>query len=111
MSHHAANAAAQPHLRLSIFSAPALNREVGDEPCETAVPFRTVASESSLPVGAGFATGIERVTSVQLLPSVPYPVLCPATASGLIWRPAARRRSASALRPYGLRFPAAPDPP
>ena len=36
---------------------------------------------------------------------------CSVTASGPIRRPAARRSSASALRPYGLRFPPSPDPP
>ncbi len=37
--------------------------------------------------------------------------LCTVTASGLNRRPAARRSSASTASPFGLRFPASPDPP
>src|SRR5271170_7930949 len=36
---------------------------------------------------------------------------CSVTASGPNRRPAARRSSASAARPYGLRFPPSADPP
>jgi hypothetical protein len=40
-----------------------------------------------------------------------YPASCTVTASGSIRRPAARRSSASASLPYGLRFPSTTDPP
>ena len=111
MHPHAPIPAAQPHLSLELFSVRFQSREErhgnGERPS-----FRgTLASRFELWFGLTFAAekreddfgpeGFIRLVSR----------LCTVTASGLNRRPAARRSSASTASPFGLRFPALPDPP
>ena len=111
MHHHAPIPAAKPHLSLNAFSAPSLSCEErngsGERPsfpCASANEVRSGLGELPQPRS-------ERVTSVQWESAVSYPAFCTVTASGLNRRPAARRSSASTASPFGLRFPASPDPP
>ena len=111
MHHHAPIPAAQPHLSLNAFSAPSQISEerngIGERPSFSG----TLASCNELRFGRTFAAekreddfgpeGFIRLVSL----------LCTVTASGPIRRPAARRSSASTASPFGLRFPASPDPP
>ena len=100
MHPHAANPAAQPHLSLSIFSAPAASREErnggGEEPSFSGA----VASVSELRFARTSAAETLWGDTAQWVPSASYPVLCSVTASGPNRRPAARRRSASATPPF-----------
>ena len=99
MHAHAANPAAQPHLPLSIFSAPAASREErngsGDQPSFSGA----LASTRELRFGRPSAAEKQWGDKVQWESSVSYPVLCSVTASGPNRRPAARRRSASLAAP------------
>ena len=111
MLHHAPIPAAQPHLSPNAISAPSLSCE--ERNGSGAMPsFQgTLARNYELRFGRTSAAekreddfgpeGFIRLVSR----------LCTVTASGLIRRPAARRSSASTASPFGLRFPASPDPP
>lgn len=107
----AAKQAAQPHLSLSSFSAQAASREErnggGDQVCLSGANAR----DHELQFGTTSTAGKGRGDSVQWVSSASYPVLCSESRFGAIRRPAARRRSASALPPSGLRFPSTTDPP
>ncbi len=96
---HAANPAAQPHLSLSISSVPVASREerngVGEKPSFSGA----VSTSNGLRFGRAAAAEKLWGDKVQRVPSASYPVLCSVTASGPNRRPAARRRSASALPP------------
>ena len=100
MHPHAAHPAAQPHLSLSIFSASAASHEEsnggGEEPCSSGA----VATSNELRFTRTSAAETLWVDTVQWASSASYPVLCSVTASGPNRRPAARRRSASALPPF-----------
>ena len=103
--------AAQPHLSLNAFSAPSMSGEERNGSAERPSFYGTQASDDDLRFGRTFAAekreddfgpeGFIRLVSR----------LCTVTASGLNRRPAARRSSASTTSPFGLRFPASPDPP
>ena len=99
MHHHAANPAAQPHLSLSIFSAPTTSPE--DRSGSSKKPSYCGAFTSSLELRLGrtSAAELDECDSVQGESSASYPVLCSVTASGPNRRPAARRRSASLAAP------------
>ncbi len=111
MHHHAPIPAAQPHLSLNAFTAPSLNCEERNGSGETTSFEGTLANKIELRFGRTSAAekresdfgpeGFIRLVSR----------LCTVTASGLNRRPAARRSSASTASPFGLRFPASPDPP
>jgi hypothetical protein len=111
MHHHAPNPAAQPHLSLNAFIEPSLSCEERNSNSERPSFYGTQASSTELRFGRTFAAekqeddfgpeGFIRLVSR----------LCTVTASGPIRRPAARRSSASTASPFGLRFPASPDPP
>jgi hypothetical protein len=111
MHHHAPNPAAQPHLSLNAFTASSLSCEERNGSGETPSFEGTLANKIELRFGRTSAAekresdfGPERF--IRLVSR-----LCTVTASGLNRRPAARRSSASATPPFGLRFPASPDPP
>ncbi len=99
MHPNAANPAAQPDLSLNIFSASAASREErnggGDQPSFPGA----VAISNGLRFARTSAAERQWGDKVQWEPSASYPVLCSVTASGPNRRPAARRRSASALPP------------
>ena len=111
MHPHAPIPAAQPHLSLNAFSVPSLSREERNGSGERPSFYGTLASSDELRFGRTSAAekreddfgpeGFIRLVSR----------LCTVTASGLNRRPAARRSSASTASPFGLRFPASPDPP
>jgi hypothetical protein len=111
MHPHAPIPVAQPHLSLNALSAPSLSREERDGGGERPSFCGTLASRFELWFGRTFAAekreddfgpeGFIRLVSR----------LCTVTASGLNRRPAAQRSSASTASPFGLRFPASPDPP
>ncbi len=111
MHHHAPIPAAQPHLSLNAFIEPSLSGEERNSNSERPSFYGTQASSTELRFGRTFAAekreddfgpeGFIRLVSR----------LCTVTASGLNRRPAARRSSASTASPFGLRFPASPDPP
>jgi hypothetical protein len=111
MHPHAPIPAAQPHLSLNVFIVPSLSGEErngsGDRPSFPGA----LASEVRCGLGEHSQPRSERLTSVQWESAVSYPAFCTVTASGLNRRPAARRSSASTTSPFGLRFPASPDPP
>jgi hypothetical protein len=111
MHHHAPIPAAQPHLSLNAFNAPSVSCE--ERNCSGERPSFPGALAGEVCSGLGELQQpiSERVTSVQRDSSVSYPAFCTVTASGLNRRPAARRSSASTTSPFGLRFPASPDPP
>ena len=111
MRHHAPIPAAQPHLSLNAFSVPSLSCEERNGSGERPSFPDTLASRIHSGLGEHSQPRSERVTSVQWDSSVPYPAFCTVTASGPNRRPAARRSSASTASPFGLRFPASPDPP
>jgi hypothetical protein len=111
MHHHAPIPAAQPHLSLNAFTAPSLSCEERNGSGETPSFEGTLANKIELRFGRTSAAekresdfGPERF--IRLVSR-----LCTVTASGLNRRPAARRSSASTPSPFGLRFPASPDPP
>ena len=97
---HAPNPAAQPYLSLNAFSAPSRSYEERDGSSERPSFYGTQASSSELRFGRTFAAekregdfgpeGVCRFVSR----------FCTVTASGLIRRPAARRRSALASPPF-----------
>jgi len=111
MHHHAPIPAAQPHLSLNAFIVPSLSNEERNGTSEMPPFYGTQASRNELRFGRTSAAerreddfgpeGFIRLVSR----------LCTVTASGLNRRPAARRSSASTTSPFGLRFPASPDPP
>ena len=111
MHPHAPIPAAQPHLSLNAFIEPSLSGEERNSNSERPSFYGTQASSTELRFGRTFAAekreddfgpeGFIRLVSR----------LCTVTASGLNRRPAARRSSASTPSPFGLRFPASPDPP
>jgi hypothetical protein len=111
MLHHAPIPAAQPHLSLKHFSVSSLSCEERNGSGEMPSFRGALASEVRSGLGEHSPPRSERVTSVQWESSVSYPAFCTVTASGLNRRPAARRSSASTASPFGLRFPASPDPP
>jgi hypothetical protein len=111
MHPHAPNPAAQPHLSLTPFSLWLQSREEHNGSGERPSTIGTLAS--SLELGFGRTSAAERREDdfgpegfIRLVSR-----LCTVTASGLNRRPAARRSSASTASPFGLRFPASPDPP
>jgi hypothetical protein len=111
MHPHAPNPAAQPHLSLTPFSVCLQSHEERNGSGERLSFYGTLASSDELRFGrtsaaekrdddfgpAGFIRLVSR--------------LCTVTASGLNRRPSARPPSASTTSPFGLRFPASPDPP
>ena len=111
MHPHAPIPAAQPHLSLKAFSEPSMSGEERNGSGERPSFYGTQASSNELRFGRTSAAekreddfgpeGFIRLVSR----------LCTVTASGLNRRPAARRSSASTASPFGLRFPASPDPP
>jgi hypothetical protein len=111
MHHLAPNPAAEPHLSLNTFIEPSLSGEEHNASGDRPSFYGTQASSTKLRFGRTFAAekreadfgpeGFIRLVSR----------LCTVTASGPIRRPAARRSSASTPSPFGLRFPASPDPP
>jgi hypothetical protein len=111
MHHHAPIPAAQPHLCLNAFNVPSPSGEERNGSRERPSFEGTLASRNELRFGRTSAAenresdfgpeGFIRLVSR----------LCTVTASGLNRRPAARRSSASTASPFGLRFPASPDPP
>ena len=111
MHPHAPIPAAQPHLSLKLFSVRFQSREERNGSGERPSITGTLASSYVLRFGRTSAAekreddfgpeGFIRLVSR----------LCTVTASGLNRRPAARRSSASTASPFGLRFPASPDPP
>ena len=111
MHHHAPIPVAKPYLSLNAFIIPSLRRKERNGSRERPSTTGTLASSFELGFGRTFAAekrecdfgpeGFIRLVSR----------LCTVTASGLIRRPAARRSSASTASPFGLRFPASPDPP
>jgi hypothetical protein len=111
MHHHAPNPAAQPHLSLNAFIVTSLSGEERNGSGERPSVSGVLASEVRSGLGELPQPRSERVTSVQWESAVSYPAFCTVTASGLNRRPAARRSSASTTSPFGLRFPASPDPP
>ena len=111
MHHHASIPAAQPHLSLNASSAPSPSCEERNGSGEKPSFPGALASEVCSGLGELLQPRSERVTSVQWESAVSYPAFCTVTASGLNRRPAARRSSASTTSPFGLRFPALPDPP
>jgi len=108
---HAPNQAAQPHLFQKASSAPSMSGEERNGSGERPSFYGTQASSDDLRFGRTFAAD-EREADfgpegfIRLVSR-----LCTVTASGLNRRPAARRSSASTASPFGLRFPASPDPP
>jgi hypothetical protein len=108
---HAPIPAAQPHLSLKALSVPSMSGEERNGSGERPFFPGALASEVRSGLGELPQPESERVTSVQWDLSVSYPAFCTVTASGLNRRPAARRSSASTASPFGLRFPASPDPP
>ena len=90
-----------------------LHRTEDDAKCGSEMPLFARRpggkSGSGLPVGC---IGGKRQECL-VLPGVSHinPASCSVTASGSIRRPAARRSSASATPPCGLRFPSSTDPP
>jgi hypothetical protein len=111
MHPHAANPAAQPHLSLSVFSAAVASLEERNRGGERPSLSGSFASTCELRFGRASAAGKGRDDSVHWVSSASYPVLCSGSRFGAIRRPAARRRSASAAPPSGLRFPSTTDPP
>jgi hypothetical protein len=111
MHPHAPIPAAKPHLSLKAFSAPSMSGEERNGSGERPSFYGTQASSDDLRFGRTFAAD-EREADfgpegfIRLVSR-----LCTVTASGLNQRPAARRSSASTASPFGLRFPASPDPP
>ena len=111
MHHHAPIPVARPYLSLNAFIAPSLSYEERNGSGERPSFEGTLASSNELRFGQTSAAekresdfgpeGFIRLVSR----------LCTVTASGLNRRPAARRSSASTASPFGLRFPATPDPP
>jgi hypothetical protein len=111
MHPHAPIPAAQPHLSLNAFTKPSLSCEERNGSGERPSFEGTLANRIELRFGRTSAAekrkgdfnteGFIRLVSR----------LCTVTASGLNRRPAARRSSASTTSPFGLRFPASPDPP
>jgi hypothetical protein len=111
MHSHASIPAAQPHLSLKPFKVSSQSREERNGRGERPSLYGTLASRVVLRFGRASAAdkreddfgpnGFIRLVSR----------LCTVTASGLNQRPAARRSSASTSSPFGLRFPASPDPP
>ena len=111
MPHHAPNPAAQPHLSLNAFSVPFLSREERNGSGERPSFHGTLARSDDLRLGRTSAAekGEDDFGPEGFIRLVSR--LCTVTASGLNRRPAARRSSASTSSPFGLRFPATPDPP
>jgi hypothetical protein len=111
MHPHAPIPAAQPHLSLNVFIEPSLSGEERNNNSERPSFYGTQASSTELRFGRTFAAekregGFGPEGFIRLVSR-----LCTVTASGLNRRPAARRSSASTPSPFGLRFPASPDPP
>jgi hypothetical protein len=111
MHPHAPIPAAQPHLSLNAFIVPFLSGEERNGSSERPSFLATQASSEELQ--------FERTSAAEKREGDFDPEgfirlvsrLCTVTASGLNRRPAARRSSASTASPFGLRFPALPDPP
>ena len=111
MHPYAPNPEAQPHLCPNAFIVPSLSGKERNGSGERPSFYGTQASRNELRFGRTSAAekresafgpeGFIRLVSR----------LCTVTASGLNRRPAARRSSASTASPFGLRFPASPDPP
>ncbi len=111
MHHHAPNPAAQPHLSLKHFSVSSLSCEERNGNGERPSFEGTLANRIELRLGLTSAaekreSDFDPERFIRLVSR-----LCTVTASGLNRRPAARRSSASTASPFGLRFPASPDPP
>jgi hypothetical protein len=89
MHPHATNPAAQPHLSLSLFSAPIASREGRKRGGER--PFLSGAIASTCELGFGRASAAEkgRGDLVQRVSSASYPVLCSGSRFGPFLRPAA----------------------
>ena len=111
MHPHAPIPAAKPHLSLKAFSGLSQSREERNGSGERPSFPDALANEVRSGLGELPQPRRESVTSVQWESAVSYPAFCTVTASGLNRRPAARRSSASTASPFGLRFPASPDPP
>ena len=100
MHHHAPISAAQPHLSLNAFSAPALSGEERNGSGERPSFYGTLTSSYEL--------RFRRTSAAEKRESDFCPEgfirlvsrLCTVTASGPIRRPAARRRSALASPPF-----------
>jgi hypothetical protein len=111
MHHHAPIPVAKPHLSLNAFSVQSQSREERNGSGERPSFEGTLASSNELRFGRTFAAekrqGDFGPEGFILLVSR----LCTVTAPGLNRRPAALRSSASTASPFGLRFPASPDPP
>ena len=111
MHPHAPNPAAQPQLSQKALSVPSMSGEERNGSGERPSFYGTQASSDDLRFGRTSAAD-EREADfgpegfIRLVFR-----LCTVTASGLNQRPAARRSSASTTSPFGLRFPASPDPP
>jgi hypothetical protein len=112
MSHHAANSAAQSHSSPKAPSVPIPSHEgrdgLGSKPSSIGVlagrrwtAVRTIFYRRDVKSDFG---------AMRVLPPR-IPSSTRDHASGLIRRPAARRSSASASPPSGLRFPSTTDPP
>jgi hypothetical protein len=111
MHPHAPIPAAQPNLSLKPFNVSFQSREERNGRGERPSFYGTLVSRNEPRFGRTSAAekresdfGPERF--IRLVSR-----LCTVTASGLNRRPAARRSSASTASPFGLRFPASPDPP
>ena len=111
MHPHAPIPAAKPHLSLNGFIVPSLNGKERNSSSERPSFYGTQASSDELRFGRTSAAEKRKADFgpegfIRLVSR-----LCTVTASGLNRRPAARRSSASTTSPFGLRFPASPDPP
>ena len=111
MHPHAPIPEAQPHLSLNALIVPSLSGKERNGSGERPSSYGTQASRNEPRFGRTSAAekreddfgpeGFIRLVSR----------LCTVTAPGLNRRPAALRSSASTASPFGLRFPASPDPP
>ena len=111
MHPHAPIPAAQPHLSLNAFTAPSLSGEERNGSGKMPSFQGTLASSCELRFGRTSAaekreSDFDTEGFIRLVSR-----LCTVNASGLNRRPSARRSSASTASPFGLRFPASPDPP
>jgi hypothetical protein len=111
MHPHAPNLVAQPHLSLKAFSAPSMSGEERNGSGERPSFYGIQASSDDLRFGRTFAADEREADFGPVGVCRLVSRVCTVTASGLNRRPAARRSSASTASPFGLRFPASPDPP